>query len=182
MEDQSRPGHRHPDAEILGRTRGVLPGRGYAGVEGRARRRRLVDDRFAAVAVVADGGLAYEHAGARFAGAQHVDQVLGRSHPARPDPLLRLLGPALVNWLADQVDQRVDALEHACGRALDDRVPRVPRHRRIDPAGARRIAGQADDLIPAGEQRIRGARAEETAGAGDEDAHNQEPAVVIRRY
>ena len=145
---------RDPHAELLRAASGGLPGDAHSGVERGARPRGLVHDRVAAVAVVADGRLAHERAGPRIGGAQGVDEVLCRPLAAVADPLLRLVGPALVDGLADQVDDGVDALEGRGRRALGRCVPRVPADGRVRAPGSLGIAAQADDLVAAGEQRV----------------------------
>ena len=140
-------------------------------------RRGLVDERLAAVAVVADRRLADQRPRARVGGADRVDQVLGRPLAALADALLGGLGPALVDRLADQVDDAVDALEGGRGRALGGGPPGVPGDGWIPLPRALGVAGQADDLVAAGQQRVADARAEKAAGTGDQYAHGCLPAV-----
>ena len=65
------------------------------------------------------------------------------------DPLLRVVGPALVDRLADQVDDPVDALEGCRGRSFERRLPAVPGGLRLRLARLVGAAGEADDLVAA---------------------------------
>src|SRR4029077_20281141 len=87
------------------------------------------------------------------------------------DPLLRLVGPALVDPLAEQVDNAVDAREGGRVGAFQRRLPFAPLDPWVGAAGAARLAGQPDDVVAAGEKRVTQSLGDRAAGAGDEDAH-----------
>ena len=126
---QHQPGadHDHPHPDLLGLARRCLPGDADLGVESGARSGGLVHDRLAAIAVVADGRLADQRLRARLGGADRIDEVLGRSHAAVADALLGSLGPALVERLADQVDDAIDSREGARRAGARRRDPRRAR-------------------------------------------------------
>ncbi len=124
---QDQPGaHDHQPQVALGLLGGRLPVDDHARVEGRARSGGLVDDRLAAVAVVADRGLADHHPRARARRLDPLDQVAGRIDPARADAPLRLVGPALVERLAEQVDHGVGSLQRLRRRSLGLGIPGQP--------------------------------------------------------
>ena len=128
--------------------------------------RRLVDDRLAALAVVADRGLADEgpaaseggvHPSTRFFVARM--RLSGSvASPPRCQPL--------VDVLADQVDDRVDAFERGLRGALFGRLPCVPGDGRVARAGPHGVAGEADDLVTSREQRVARCGADQTGRAG----------------
>ena len=141
------------------------------------RRRLLVEDLGAAVAVVADCGLADEDLGLRGRGLDPVEQVSGADQPALADPHLRLVGEALVDLLADQVDDAVDPLERLRRRPLGGRLPGVPADGRVLRPGPLRIAGEAHDLVAPRQQGVAEGRADHPARSGDENAHKARDAT-----
>ncbi len=158
----------------------LLPGDDHVGVEALAAGAvGLGDDVVTAVAVVADGGLADEDARLALQAGDRADQVVGAGAAGLEDLLLRLRAPALVDLLAEQVDDAVDPLEGCRRRAFECRLPGVP----CDPwvGGTRRAgpAAEADHFVAAGEQRVTQRRADQAAGSGDEDLHCRRPAPAI---
>ena len=89
---------------------GRLPVDRYLGGEALAGRGFLVEDLGAAVAVVADRGLADEDARLAGRGLDSLEQVAGSCQAALADPDLGLIREPLVDLLADQVDDAVHAL------------------------------------------------------------------------
>ena len=68
------------------------------------------------------------------------DQIVGPGPPALHDPLFRLLGPALVDPLAEQVDDGVDTVEGIRGRPFEGRIPAVPDDGRVGAPRSLRVA------------------------------------------
>jgi hypothetical protein len=159
------------DAGSLDLPRGRLPLDGDLGAESLARRSGLVDDVLPAVAVVADRRLADEDGGLALQRGDRLHEVAGRGHAALADPSLRLVGPALVDRLPDQVDDAVDLLEGGRGRALHRRLPLVPAHLGVAAPGLLGVAGEPRHLVAAGQQRVADGGADRPARACHENPH-----------
>ncbi len=162
---------REAQPQPLRLARGRLPFAHDVGVEALAAGRVLVDERVAAVSVEPDRRLADQHTRPALEAGDRAEQVAGAGAAALEDALLCAVGPALVDLLAEQVDDAVDALEGCRGRPFQHRLPAVPVDARARPARALAVPGQADDLVAAVKQGVAERRAEEAARSGDEDPH-----------
>ena len=158
-------------ADRLGLVRGALPLLDDLGVEAIAGGRGLVDDRLAAVPVEADRRLADQHPRLALQAGDRADQVAGPGAAALEDPLLRLVGPALVDLLAEQVDDAVDAVEGRGRGSFEGRLPGVPEDAGVGASRPLRVTRQADHCVASDQQRVAEGRPDEAAGAGDEDLH-----------
>jgi hypothetical protein len=103
-----------------------------------------------------------------------LEQIACPSDTALADPDLGLIGEPLVDLLADQVDDAVNALERLRRRPLGGCLPGVPADGRVLGPCSLRVAGQADDLVAAREQGVGEGRADQARCSGDEHSH---PAV-----
>src|SRR5690606_36454603 len=126
VEDVPGAQDRQPHPGRLDLARRPLPLARDLGVEAVARRAGLVDGGLAAIAVVADRRLADQHPRPPLQGADRRRQVAGAEAAAVHDPPYGVRAPALVDPLAEQVDDAVDALEGGGGRPFEARLPAVP--------------------------------------------------------
>ena len=157
--------------DSLGLALGPLPVDGDLGHEPLARLGFLVEDLGAAVAVVADRGLPDEDARLARRGLDPLQQVARADQPALPDADLGLVGEPLVDLLADQVDDAIDALERLRRRPLGARLPGVPADGGVLRPGPVGIAGQSHDLVASREQGVGQRRSDHPARSGDEHSH-----------
>ena len=148
-----------------------LPVLAEPGEEAVARRRRLVDDAVAGVAVVADRARVDQHRHTRLDDGAR--QHLGRADPAVAQALLERARPALVaDADAAQVDDGVRAAQRA---RVELAGVRIPEHL----VGVRRCA--SDDPqhpVVGGPQRRRQRRADQPGGTRDRDDGRLVPSVT----
>jgi hypothetical protein len=131
----------------------------------------LVDDRVAAVTVEADRRLVDQRRRLALEPGERPDQVPGAGAAALHDPLLRLVGPALVDLLALEVDDDLDPVEGVGRRPFQGRLPALPEDGRVGRHRPFRVTGEADDGVASIQQRVAQGRADEAARAGDQDLH-----------
>ena len=151
-------------AEVGRPLRLALPDHADFGEEVVAGRGLLVEPLVAVRAVVADRGGGDEHARARLGRLDPGHEVAGAELARAADAALGVVGPALGDVLAREVDDRVAAGERRGRRGLLLRLPR-------DGARGGRVARQRGDLVAAGAQALDELRAEQSAGSGDGDLH-----------
>ena len=144
VEDVAGADDDEPDAGRLDLAGRLFPLAHDLGVVALSRIRGLVDDRVAAVPVEPDRRLVGEDRGLLLETGDRADQVVGGGPAALQDSLFGLLGPALVDLLADQIDDRVDTVEGLRRRAFEHRLPAMPDDRRVGAPRPARVAGEAD--------------------------------------
>jgi hypothetical protein len=160
-EHQAGPEDHDAVEELLGLTLRRLPVDWDLRREALAGRSLLVDDLAAAVPVVPDRRLPHEHARLGRGSLDALEQVARADDPALADPDLGLVGEPLVDLLADQVDDAVDALECRRRRGLGRRPPGVPGDGRVLRPRSPRIASQPHDLIAPRQQGVAEGRSDQ---------------------
>ncbi len=157
------------NAGVAGRRRRRLPVLAHGGQEVVSGAARLIEHFVTALAVIADGRTAHEHAWPRRERCHRRGDERGRLHAALANPAHRIARPALRDVFAGEVDDRVDA-----GEALRvDLVSLgVPRH---FVARARRAANEPSNGVPppVRDERADERRSDHAARAGDGDEQSE---------